>query len=84
MNYAGFNVHAHNRATRRYGGKTGSELTPIVMTTCPVCMANVAYHDNRLKHHLEHCGFTICEASGYSLSAAQAMLDGAPAQEATA
>ena len=67
------NIYAHNHATSRYGKRTWAEHTPTVMATCPVCLASVAYHDNRLKHHIENCGFTICEAGGYSLSAAQAM-----------
>lgn len=73
MNYSGYNMYAHNRATRHYGGRTWAEHTDPVKTTCPVCLATATYQDNRFAQHIECCGFTICPASGYPLEMATAM-----------
>lgn len=71
MNYSGYDIYTHNRATRRYGGRTWAEYTTPIKTTCPVCLATVTYHDSRFAQHVECCGFTICPGSGYSLDTAR-------------
>jgi hypothetical protein len=71
MTRFGYDMYAHNRATRRYGGRTWAEYTTPTQTTCPVCMATVTYHDSRFAQHVERCGFTICPASGYPLDTAR-------------
>lgn len=66
MNHAGFNIHARNGATRRFGANTRSELEEPQPTLCPFCGAATTVHWNRIAEHLEHLGFTRCPGSGIS------------------
>jgi hypothetical protein len=72
VNYSGYDMYAHNRATRHYGVPS-RELLPVTMTVqCPFCLADVLMVDGRIKMHLEWRGFTVCPVSGFSLELAQA------------
>jgi hypothetical protein len=72
MNYSGYDMYAHNRATRRYAIPSREVYLEPVTVQCPFCMADVAMIDGRIKMHLEWRGFTMCPVSGFSLEAATA------------
>ena len=73
MNHRGVDMYARNRGTRQYGGKTAAVHADPIKAACPVCLANVTYHENRFAQHVEFCGFTICPSSGHSRDLAKAM-----------
>ena len=66
MNYAGFDIHAHNRATSRYGRSidTRSFVPSVVALACPFCGAATTANEGRIAQHIERMGFTMCPGSG--------------------
>ena len=72
MNYRGFGMYVHNRATRRYAVPSREVLPTTAQVQCPFCLADVLEIDGRMKMHLEWRGFSICPVSGLSLEAATA------------
>lgn len=75
MNYAGFDIHAHNRATSRYGRSidTRSFVPSAVPMACPFCTKPTTMIDGRMAEHREACGITRCPASGCSPITARAL-----------
>lgn len=74
MNYSGYNIYTHNRATRNYGGKTTADLMQTVQADCPFCGARVKTGHYGISHHVERLGFTACPASGKSINEAQRLV----------
>ena len=64
MNYAGFDIHAHNRATRCFGRSTSADLMPVQHLACPFCGAATTANEGRIAQHIERMGFTMCPGSG--------------------
>jgi len=66
MNYAGFDVYAHNRATTRYGRSFDARsLVPsAVPIDCPFCGKATTVNEGRIAQHIERGGFTLCPGSG--------------------
>lgn len=64
MNYAGFDIHAHNRATRRFSRNTRADLVSAQPIDCPFCGAATTANEGRIAQHIERGGFTLCPGSG--------------------
>ena len=64
MNYAGFDIHAHNRATRCFGRSTSADLMPVHHLACPFCGRTTTASEGRIVQHIERGGFTHCPGSG--------------------
>jgi len=64
MNYAGFDVYAHNRATRCYGAATRADLVSAQPIDCPFCGKATTASEGRIAQHIERGGFTLCPGCG--------------------
>ena len=64
MNYAGFDIHAHNRATRRFSRNTRADLVSAQPIDRPFCGRTTTASEGRIVQHIERGGFTLCPGSG--------------------
>ena len=66
MNYAGYDMYAHNKATARYGRSLDARsLVPsTVAIDCPFCGKATTTNEGRISQHIERCGFTLCLGGG--------------------
>jgi len=64
MNYRGYDPHARNGATRRYGTPTTASIEPARPIACPFCGKATVEREGRIAQHVERCGFTLCPGSG--------------------
>lgn len=66
MNYAGFDIYAHSKATARFGRHVDARsLVPsTVAIDCPFCGKATATNEGRISQHIERCGFTLCPGGG--------------------
>ena len=65
MNYAGFDIYAHNKATARFGRHVDARsLVPsTVAIDCPF-RGKATTNEGRISQHIERCGFTLCPGGG--------------------
>lgn len=66
MNYAGFDIYAHNKATARFGRHVDARsLVPsTVAIDCRFCGKATHASEGRISQHLERGGFTLCPGGG--------------------
>lgn len=66
MNYAGFDIYAHSKATARFGRHVDARsLVPFtVAIDCPFCGKATTTNEGRISQHIERCGFTLCPGGG--------------------
>lgn len=66
MNYAGFDIYAHSKATARFGRHVDARsLVPsTVAIDCPFCGKAITTNEGRISQHIERCGFTLCPGGG--------------------
>jgi hypothetical protein len=64
MNHAGFDIHARNRASTRYGRASRADLVPPQTIDCPFCGKPTTASEGRIAQHIERGGFTLCPGGG--------------------
>ena len=75
MNYAGFDIYAHNKATARFGRHVGARsLVPsTVALDCPFCGKAITANGGTLAEHSERFWTGRCPVSGYTVEEARRM-----------
>lgn len=73
MNYAGFDMYAHNRGTRRFSRNTRADLVSAQPIDCPFCGKATTANGGSLAEHSERLWPGRCPVSGYSVDEARRM-----------